>query len=103
MNLAYLNLLDFSFFSDPTKQLEHMIKHLQSDNCHDNEHGDIEQYIQNGGFEVLRVLFEGYLVLKAANEKKLLTFILIKEYIFPTPNMATSKTNDTLWRCYRKT
>jgi len=60
-----------------------MIKHLQSDNCHKNEHGNIEQYIQNEGVEVLRALFEGYLILKAANEKKLLTFILIKEYILP--------------------
>jgi len=46
-----------------------MIDHLQSDNCRDNEHGDIEQYIQNEGFEVLRCLFQGYLDLKTASEK----------------------------------
>jgi len=69
MNLAYLNTPDFSFFSDATKQIDHMIEHLQSDNCRDNEHGDIEQYIQNEGFEVLRCLFQGYLDLKAASEK----------------------------------
>ena len=69
MNLAYLNIPDFSFFSDANKQLEHMIEHLQSDNCCNNEHGDIEQYIQKEGFEVLRCLFQGYLDLKAENEK----------------------------------
>lgn len=46
-----------------------MIDHLQSDSCRDNEHGDIEQYIQKEGFEVLRCLFQGYLDLKAASEK----------------------------------
>lgn len=46
-----------------------MIDHLQSNNCRDNEHGDIEQYIQKEGFEVLRCLFQGYLDLKAASEK----------------------------------
>jgi hypothetical protein len=44
MNLAYLNTPDFSFFSDATKQIDHMIKHLQSDKCHEKEHGDIELY-----------------------------------------------------------
>lgn len=46
-----------------------MIDQLQSDNYRDNEHGDIEQYIQKEGFEVLRCLFQGYLDLKAASEK----------------------------------
>jgi hypothetical protein len=69
MNLAYLNTPDFSFFSDATKQLDHIIEHLQSDACCNNEHGDIEQYIQKEGFEVLRCLFQGFLDLKAANEK----------------------------------
>lgn len=69
MNIAYLNTPDFSFFSDATKQIDLMVNHLQSDNCHDNAHGDIEQYIQKEGFEVLRCLFQGYLDLKAASEK----------------------------------
>jgi hypothetical protein len=69
MNIAYLNTPDFSFFSDATKQIDQMIEHLQSEHCRDNEHGDIEQYIQNEGFEVLRCLFQGYLDLKSANEK----------------------------------
>jgi len=46
-----------------------MIKYLQSNHCRDNEHGDIEQYIQKEGFEVLRCLLQGYLDLKAAREK----------------------------------
>ena len=68
MNVAYLNTPDFSFFCDATKQINHMITHLQSAHSHDNEHGDIEQYIQKEGFEVLRCLFQGYLDLKTANE-----------------------------------
>lgn len=69
MNVAYLNIPDFSFFSDATKQIDQMIEHLQSDHCRNNEHGDIEQYIQKEGFEVLRCLFQGYLDLKEANEE----------------------------------
>ncbi len=69
MNLAYLNIPDFSFFSDANKHFAHMIEQLQSDTYRDNEHGDIEQYIQTEGFEVLRCLFQGYLDLKAANER----------------------------------
>jgi len=69
MNIAYLNTPDFSFFSDAMKQIAHMVEQLQSDIFCDNAHGDIEQYIQKEGFEVLRCLFQGYLDLKAANEK----------------------------------
>ncbi|MFQ3171732.1 MAG: hypothetical protein ACI9DG_001769 [Oleispira sp.] len=68
MNIAYLNTPDFSFFCDARKQLHHMVEYLQSDERFDNEHGDIEQYIQSEGFEVLRNLFQGYLDLRAANE-----------------------------------
>ena len=45
-----------------------MIEQLQSDTYIDSEHGEIEQYIQTEGFEVLRCLFQGYLDLKASNE-----------------------------------
>jgi hypothetical protein len=68
MNIAYLNTPDFSFFYDARKQLHHMAEYLQSDERFDNEHGDIEQYIQSEGFEVLRSLFQGYLNLRAASE-----------------------------------
>ena len=71
MNLAYLNPPDFSFFSDATKQFESVIEQLQSDTFCNNEHGDIEQYIQKEGFEILRCLFQGYLDLKAASEEKM--------------------------------
>jgi hypothetical protein len=68
MNIAYLNTPDFSLFYDARKQLHHMVEYLQSDERFDNEHGDIEQYIQSEGFEVLRSLFQGYLDLRAASE-----------------------------------
>jgi len=45
-----------------------MIEQLQSDTYLNSEHGEIEQYIQTEGFEVLRCLFQGYLDLKASNE-----------------------------------
>jgi len=68
MKLAYLNTPDLSFFTDAKNQLNDMTKYLQSEERFDNEHGDIEQYIQNEGFEVLRCLFQGYLDLRAASE-----------------------------------
>ncbi|MFT5881001.1 MAG: hypothetical protein ACI86X_002140 [Moritella sp.] len=58
MNVAYLNSPDFLFFSDASKQLEHMIEHLQSDNCRDNEHGDIEQYIQKNDLKFYAACFK---------------------------------------------
>ncbi len=69
MKVAYLNTPDFSFFCDATKQINHMITHLQSALCRDNEHGDIEQYIQKEGFEVLPCLFQGYLDHREASEE----------------------------------
>jgi len=38
-----------------------MISHLQSSECKLEAHGDIEHYIQQEGFELLRCLFQGYL------------------------------------------
>jgi len=73
MKLAYLNTPDLSCFTDAKEQLDGMIKYLQSDERFDNEHGDIEQYIQKKGFEVLRCLFQGYLDLRAASEVPLST------------------------------
>ena len=46
MKLAYLNTPDLSFFTDAKEQLNDMTKYLQSEERFDNEHGDIEQYIQ---------------------------------------------------------
>ncbi|MCP4323970.1 MAG: hypothetical protein GY787_19350 [Alteromonadales bacterium] len=45
MNVDYLNTPDFLFFCDATKQINHMITHLQSTHCRDNDHRDIERYI----------------------------------------------------------
>ncbi len=56
MNVAYLNTPGFSFFCDATKQINHMITHLQFAHCRDNEHGDIEQYIQKEGTMVSNLL-----------------------------------------------
>jgi len=61
MNLAYFNTPEISFFCDANKQLSTMISHLQSSESKVKAHGDIEQYIQQEGFELLRCLFQGYL------------------------------------------
>ena len=61
MNLAYLTTPEISFFSDAKKQFSSIISHLESENAQDKEHADIEQYIQDEGFELLRCLFQGYL------------------------------------------
>jgi hypothetical protein len=68
MNTAYVNSPDFSFFSEAKLHLDHIISELQSSELADNAHGDIEQYINKEGFEVLRCLFQGYLNMQATNE-----------------------------------
>jgi len=45
MNIAYTNSQGFSFFYDAKVQLEQIINELQSKNCRDKEHGDIEKYM----------------------------------------------------------
>jgi len=57
MNLAYLNNPEISFFYDANKQLSTMVSHLQSTESKVKSHGDIEHYIQQEGFELLRYLF----------------------------------------------
>ena len=69
MNVAYLNSSEFSFFSCAQDQLDQIINQLQSDDSIDNEHGDIEKYINQEGQELLRCLLQGWLNLKAANEE----------------------------------
>lgn len=68
MHLAYVNSPDLSFFSDAQEQLEQIIAQLQSEHCASSEHGEIEQYIDQQGQELLRRLLQGFLDLKAANE-----------------------------------
>ena len=69
MNVAYLNSSEFSFFSCAQDQLDQIIDQLQSDDSMDNEHGDIEKYINQEGQELLRCLLQGWLNLKAAHEE----------------------------------
>ena len=70
MNIAYLNTSDFSFFSGAQEQLDELINQLQSEDYANNEHGDIEQYINKSGQELLRRLLQGWLDLKEANEER---------------------------------
>ena len=53
MNIAYLNTSDFSFFSGAQEQLDQLIKHLQSEDHAESEHGDIEKFINKEGQEIL--------------------------------------------------
>ena len=70
MNLAYLNSPEFSFFTDAREQLEQIITELQSDQQVNSEHGDVEQYINIQGLELLRRLLQGYLDFTAKDEPK---------------------------------
>lgn len=69
MNLAYLNSPELSFYSCAQEQLEHMIAYLDSPTGDDCEHGEIEKYINEQGYELLRRLLQGYLDSKAAKEE----------------------------------
>ena len=68
MQTAYLDSPDFSFFSDANIQLDIIIHHLCSSESDEREHGEIEQFINQQGLELLRRLFQGFLDQKAANE-----------------------------------
>ena len=70
MNIAYLNSSEFSFFTDAREQLEQIITVLQSEEKMCSEHGDIEQYINIQGQDLLRRLLQGYLDLTAKDEPK---------------------------------
>ena len=71
MTAAYVNSQDLSFFSDASKQLNAMIDHLSSAPPLNQEHGDIEKYIQQEGHELLRRLLQGHLDLRALQETRL--------------------------------
>lgn len=70
MTLAYVNSLDFSFFSDTKKQLNTMISHLSSDLPLTQDHGTIEEYIRTEGHELLRRLLQAHLELRASQENR---------------------------------
>ena len=70
MNIAYLNTTDLSFFSDAQEQLDMLIEQLKSKHRAESEHGDIENFINKEGHEIMRRLLQGWLDLKADQEKK---------------------------------
>ena len=70
MTLAYLNSTDFSFFSDAQEQLDLLIEQLKSQYRVESEHGDVENFINKEGHEIMRRLLQGWLDLKADKEKK---------------------------------
>ena len=70
MNVAYLNSSEFSLFNAAREQLEQIITELQSKQQAGSEHGDIEQYLNIQGQELLRRLLQGYLDLTAKNESR---------------------------------
>ena len=70
MTPAYVNSLDFSFFSEASQHLELMITHLSSDLPLTQEHGVIEQYIHHEGHELLRRLLQAHLKLRASQENR---------------------------------
>ena len=61
----------YSFFSEANIQLDFIINHLSSSECNDSEHGEVEQFINQQGNELLRRLLQGFLEQKAANEMTL--------------------------------
>ena len=71
MQAEYFNCQDVSFFSQAQTQLDVMVQHLNSRELQDAEHGGVEQYIQQEGFELLRLLLQGHLDKKAHNEPHL--------------------------------
>ena len=56
MNIAYVTSGEFSFFSGAQAQLDELINELQSEDYANNEHGEIEQYINKSVQELLRRL-----------------------------------------------
>jgi len=61
MKTEYQNLTDFAFFSQAKEKFTQLIDRLQSENCADNDHGNIEQTINKEGLEILRCLLQGWL------------------------------------------
>ncbi|MBE8167639.1 MAG: hypothetical protein HAW66_04675, partial [Shewanella sp.] len=68
MTLAYSNSHQHSVFNQAKIKFDSMISHLESSAVKYNEHGEVEDYIDVEGTEVLRCLFQGCLDKKAAEE-----------------------------------
>ena len=68
MNASYANTFDFQFFSPALDRFNDMVRHLES-TCL-QEHGTTEEYIQTNGYELLRLMFQGYLDKQAEDEER---------------------------------
>ena len=65
MNTAYANTPVDSLFANAYKHLELMICHLVADRTLTSEHSEIEQFINKQGTELLRLLLQSHLELRA--------------------------------------
>lgn len=70
MNVVYSTSPEHSFYASAVEQLEYMINHLSSPCTDSSEHGEVEQYINQEGHELMRRLFQGYLDNKAEHEER---------------------------------
>jgi len=68
MLVAYKNPEEFSAFSASREQLESIIQGLLSSERASQEHGEVENFIQQEGTELLRKLLQGYLDVRADTE-----------------------------------
>jgi hypothetical protein len=68
--LAYVNSLGFLFFSDIKEQLNTMIFHLSSGIPLIQDHSTIEEYIRTEGHELLWLLLQVHLKLRAYQENR---------------------------------
>ncbi len=75
MLASYIKPEEFSAFSAGREQLEQIIQGLSSPERASQEHGEVEDFIQKEGTELLRKLLQGYLDIRAATEIKQETVI----------------------------
>jgi len=97
MNLAYLTTPEISFFSDAKKQFSSIISHLESEICKSKEHSDIEKYIQDEGFELLRCLFQGYLTQLESQQTIKTSVVNAQGKLLSTVKKKTSRQLTTLF------
>jgi hypothetical protein len=68
MSQAYTTVDEWEVFSCAFEQFTHVVTSLRSPESQQLEHGDVEQFIESEGRELLRRLFQGHLDYRAANE-----------------------------------
>nr|WP_165773475.1 hypothetical protein [Zooshikella ganghwensis] len=66
---AYNNLLKLESFISATQQFEALVVYLASQGACLEQHGNIEQYLQTAGNELLRRLLQGHLDHRATHER----------------------------------